>query len=191
MRRRTKLSWSHHDEVAKDPDELQEKWLDLAELNGWTREELRAHRKRQSYEEAQDQVAAQAPQAYRAARRLAQGCAPVRGVAEDERREIELEKNVRRKDLTPYELSREMVRKAKKIAPVISTVAVEKDKRGRKAAHDVPKRDVAHALGVGTSSLVRAEQHVEAVQRYPELAVVAPTQTALGATTADDLRLDK
>jgi len=74
-RRQDNLSWSHHEEVAKEPDELQEKWLDLAELNGWSQRELRAHRKRQSYEEAQDQVAAQAPQAYRAARHLAQGCA--------------------------------------------------------------------------------------------------------------------
>lgn len=41
-RRRQNLSWSHHREVgALEPDE-QDYWLDLAEQNDWTRQELRA-----------------------------------------------------------------------------------------------------------------------------------------------------
>jgi N6-adenosine-specific RNA methylase IME4 len=40
-RRRENLSWSHHLEVAAlDPDE-QDRWLDRAETNHWTRDELR------------------------------------------------------------------------------------------------------------------------------------------------------
>jgi hypothetical protein len=74
-----------------------------------------------------------------------------------------------RKDLTPYELSKELVRKAVQLAPIISTAAVEKDRRGRKAAHGSPKAEIAAALGTGTTTLVRAEQHVAAMERYPVL----------------------
>jgi ParB-like chromosome segregation protein Spo0J len=100
-------------------------------------------------------------------------------LTEDERREIELEENLQRKDLTPYELSRAIVSEAMKVAPLISTkvVEIEKPKKaGRKSTYEAPKKDVAQAIGESTSNLVRAEQHVAAVTKYPELAVVAPTQ---------------
>ncbi|MDP9478042.1 MAG: ParB N-terminal domain-containing protein [Actinomycetota bacterium] len=102
-------------------------------------------------------------------------------LAEAELREIEAEENERRKDLTPYELSKRMVRKARKEAETISTAAVEikpeaisspceeKDPRGRKSDYGVPKKDAAQAAGLSTSALVRAEQHVAAVEKYPEL----------------------
>jgi len=52
-RRRDKLSWSHHREVASfEPDE-QDEWLDRAEQEGWTRGELRkakAHHLREELE---------------------------------------------------------------------------------------------------------------------------------------------
>ena len=42
-RRREALSWSHHAEVAKlDPPD-QDRWLEQAEAEGWTRAKLRAH----------------------------------------------------------------------------------------------------------------------------------------------------
>lgn len=41
-RRRDKLSWSHHYEVAGLEPEDQDCWLDRAETQGWTRKELRA-----------------------------------------------------------------------------------------------------------------------------------------------------
>ncbi|MGQ0838800.1 LmbU family transcriptional regulator [Actinokineospora sp.] len=40
-RRRGKLSFQHHAEVASLPDAEQEKWLTKAEANGWSRNELR------------------------------------------------------------------------------------------------------------------------------------------------------
>jgi ParB-like chromosome segregation protein Spo0J len=100
-------------------------------------------------------------------------------LSEEGKREIELDENVKRKDLTPYELSREIVRQASKVAPLISTkvVEIEKPKKaGRKSTYEAPKKDVAQAIGESTSNLVRAEQHVAAVTKYPELAMVAPTQ---------------
>lgn len=42
VRRRDSLSWSHHREVAGQPEETQEMLLDLAEERHWTRAELRA-----------------------------------------------------------------------------------------------------------------------------------------------------
>ena len=41
LRRRKKLSWAHHREVAALPPEGQDAWLDLAELKGWSRARLR------------------------------------------------------------------------------------------------------------------------------------------------------
>jgi hypothetical protein len=91
-------------------------------------------------------------------------------LTEQERAEIELEENIRRKDLTPIELSKEHVRRAATVAPVISSVTEEKDPRGRKRQHAAPKEEIAKALGVGVGTIVRAEQHVEAAETYPELA---------------------
>jgi N6-adenosine-specific RNA methylase IME4 len=40
-RRRDTLSWGHHAEVARFKSDEQDAWLDKAEANGWTREQLR------------------------------------------------------------------------------------------------------------------------------------------------------
>lgn len=40
-RRRTKLSFQHHAEVARFPEKEQDEWLDLADECGWSRNELR------------------------------------------------------------------------------------------------------------------------------------------------------
>jgi hypothetical protein len=42
VRRRPKLSWSHHEEVAGLTPDEQDEWLARAEANGWTQKELRA-----------------------------------------------------------------------------------------------------------------------------------------------------
>jgi ParB-like chromosome segregation protein Spo0J len=112
-------------------------------------------------------------------------------LSEVERAELELEENIRRKELTQLELSKELVRKAVQLAPIleerrISTASVEIDRRGRKAAHGTAKVDIAAALGVGTTTLVRAEQHVAAVEKYPELNIVGMTQQG-AITTAKNL----
>jgi hypothetical protein len=46
VRRRTNLSWSHHQEIAAMKPNEQEYWLNLAELNKWSRNELRREVKR-------------------------------------------------------------------------------------------------------------------------------------------------
>ena len=83
---------------------------------------------------------------------------------------IELEENEQRKDLTPGELSKQTVRKAVQVAPAISSVIEEKKPQGRKRTYAAPKGEVAEAIGVSTGTLVNAEQHVAAMERYPELA---------------------
>jgi hypothetical protein len=40
-RRRASLSWGHHQAVAARPPDQQTRWLDAAETNRWSREELR------------------------------------------------------------------------------------------------------------------------------------------------------
>lgn len=103
-------------------------------------------------------------------------------LSEDEKREIELEENLRRKDLTPYELAKSLVRKATQVAPAlarrISSESEEKDPRGRKPQYEAPKSEVAQALGVGVARLVAAEQHVAAAERYPELQLGSVSQDA-------------
>jgi hypothetical protein len=42
-RRRDKLSFGHHAELAALPEHEQDDWLDQAEINRWSRNELRAH----------------------------------------------------------------------------------------------------------------------------------------------------
>jgi hypothetical protein len=82
---------------------------------------------------------------------------------------MELEENIRRKELTPAELSKEMVHKAVQVAPAISSASDEKKPQGRKRTYAAPKDEVAQAIGVGTAPLVAAEQHVAAMERYPVL----------------------
>jgi ParB-like chromosome segregation protein Spo0J len=91
-------------------------------------------------------------------------------LSDAELREIEIEENLQRKDLTSFEVARQLLRKVPAVAPVISSKLEEKDGRGRKATHGAPKSDIAQALGVGVAELVRAEQHVAAVEAHPQLA---------------------
>lgn len=85
----------------------------------------------------------------------------------EERREIELEENLRRKDLTPYEQARELVRKAPVVAEALAANLVTKTPRGEPRQMATPKEDVAQALGTSASSLVRSEQHVATADTYP------------------------
>lgn len=108
-------------------------------------------------------------------------------LTEAERLEIELDENLKRKDLTPYEASKRILQDAEKIEEIISTNVVEKDSRGRKSERAVPKKDVAQAIGTSTSNLVRAEQHVSAVESYPELKTAPQKQAIETAKTLDRL----
>jgi hypothetical protein len=99
-------------------------------------------------------------------------------LTEAERREIELEENIRRKDLTPYERSKDLVQLAASMATRLqdpgqtsadfSSKIDEKSPRGRPPRADADAK-LAAALGVAQSTLTLAKQHAEAVERYPEL----------------------
>lgn len=82
-------------------------------------------------------------------------------------REVELEENLQRKDLTPYERSRTLVELAPLVAARISSESEEKDARGRKSTYSAPKEAIAEALGVGVARLVEAEQHVTTADAFP------------------------
>jgi hypothetical protein len=94
-------------------------------------------------------------------------------LTEAEFREIELEENENRLQLTEREKARRfssskrIVEQAKKVAEVISTTSEEKDKRGRKSTHGVPKEEIAKSLNTSVGNLVRAEQHVETAEAFP------------------------
>lgn len=82
-------------------------------------------------------------------------------------REMELEENERRKALTDAERSREMVRKAREMAPLLSSKLEDKPSRPGRRTYAAPKADVAQALGVGVAEVVRAEQHVATMDAHP------------------------
>lgn len=88
-------------------------------------------------------------------------------LSETERREIELEENLRRKDLTPYEQARELVRKAPVVAEALAAKSAPKTPRGEPRQMAAPKADVAQALGIGETTLREAEQHVATAEAYP------------------------
>lgn len=89
----------------------------------------------------------------------------------DERREIELEENVRRKDLTPYERSKDVVALAEVAAKVlVQHTKTPNPKGGRPPKAGVSLQDVATRIGVPRETVDKARQHVAAVTKYPELA---------------------
>ncbi|MHB1418487.1 MAG: ParB/RepB/Spo0J family partition protein [Bacillota bacterium] len=85
-------------------------------------------------------------------------------------REIELEENLRRKDLTEIEKSRNMVElaniKAGQIKPSMAQRAIDKPGPNRQPNS---KRTIATELGIPRKTLTEAYQHVDAVDKYPEL----------------------
>lgn len=111
----------------------------------------------------------------RACERLGWDDIPVKQVGaltDAERREIELEENLRRKDLTPNERSRTMVRLAETAREISATEirsTPERNPGGGRPAEVGSYRDVAERIGVPVTTVHRAEQHVAAVQKYPEL----------------------
>lgn len=88
-------------------------------------------------------------------------------LTEAERREVELEENLRRKDLDAYEMAKWLVTQATDIAPIIFGNLPKKDSRGRKPKYQAPKADIAAAIGTNERDLHRAEQHVETADAFP------------------------
>jgi hypothetical protein len=85
------------------------------------------------------------------------------------RQALNLDEEQELMDLTPAELSKEMVHKAEQVAPSLPSATEGKKARGEKRHYAAPKAEVAQAIGVGTATLVAAEQHVAAMERYPIL----------------------
>ncbi|MDP9355970.1 MAG: ParB N-terminal domain-containing protein [Chloroflexota bacterium] len=93
-------------------------------------------------------------------------------LSDAERDEIELEENVRRKDLTPYERSKATVRLAEKAAEVDRArfrSESERNPAGRPEKAGSLRR-VAERIGTPAPTIHLAKQHVQAVDHYPELA---------------------
>jgi ParB-like chromosome segregation protein Spo0J len=112
---------------------------------------------------------------------------------EEDRRAIELEEDLRRKDLTPYERSKARDELAKAVAArllqasqaseELSGNADENSPRGRPPKVDADEK-VAAEMGISQGTLSDAKRHVAAVARYPEL----KRMTLHGAlTTAKEL----
>lgn len=111
-------------------------------------------------------------------------------LTEEQRREIEIEANAQRKQLTAIEASKHLAWKAQQAAAAIaakrlSAESAESPRMGRPPKQVVARSEVADALGVGETTIREAEQHVAAVEAFPELEPL-PQQTAIEA--ASELR---
>jgi len=118
-------------------------------------------------------------------------------LTEAERAEIELEENLHRKDLTPYERAKTMVQlvatarqlaqahkdKELSMAPDDFRTEAARKSRGR-PLEPGSYRDLAQRTGIPVATIRDAEQHVAAVERYPEL---APMPQADALTIAKNL----
>ncbi len=101
-------------------------------------------------------------------------------LSEDERHEIELEENVRRKDLTPYERSREIVKLANVAAGVDKQSFVKSlNEPNKNASKAGSLRRVAARVGMTAPAILNAKQHVAAVSRYPELKAILTQKDAI------------
>ena len=98
-------------------------------------------------------------------------------LTDDERREIELEENLRRKDLTPYERSKTLDNLVKKAAEVLAGSAkTDRSKGGRPSKLAVSEVAVSKRINVPQKTINDAQRHVAAVEKYPELAGLDITQ---------------
>lgn len=110
------------------------------------------------------------------------------------RREIELEENTRRKDLTPFECSKNLEERAeivaeRQIAAVETLGATPRVSGGKRGPASQPGSDkqVARELGVDPATLRHARAHVAAAEEFPVLAAPTVTQEA-AIKTATNLR---
>jgi ParB-like chromosome segregation protein Spo0J len=118
---------------------------------------------------------------------LTEIAASVRTMTEEERRDLELEIDREHKPLTDLERSKRYIAKAREAAAALeatatpeksAAVAENKKRAGGQAKKLVTKKDAAEAVGLTISQLEKAEQHVKAVDEFPDLASL-PQDTAL------------
>lgn len=116
-------------------------------------------------------------------------------------RTIELEENLRRKDLTEIEKSRNMVALAEIKAEEIRTPCVQNPVRellppsgknlGGRPERPDSQQKVAEAIGVPRQTLVEARQHVAAIEKYPILETLPKKQAIKTAREIDKLPEEK
>lgn len=89
------------------------------------------------------------------------------------RDEIELEENLQRKDLTAYERAKTVVKLAETARQVLTETCSESEQVSRPARGPSRTagslRDVAERIGEPVTNIVKAQQHVETAETYPEL----------------------
>lgn len=88
----------------------------------------------------------------------------------EDRRLIELEENIRRKDLTELERSRKKLEAAEVAGQVLSGQLARKAQQGRPSKYGVSRDEVAGFIGETEDTLRKAEKHVNAAETYPFLA---------------------
>jgi hypothetical protein len=105
-------------------------------------------------------------------------------LTDNELRMLELEENIRRKDLTEYEKSRDMV----KLAEIVKTeiqpqeeFRPESDRNPGRPSQPDSLREVARVIGVPKTTLIDAYKHTKVVEKYPELKEV-PKYKAIEAS---------
>lgn len=112
-------------------------------------------------------------------------------ISEKELRILELEENIRRKDLTELEKSKNLVElaeiKEQELREKLKVMAdsAKTNLGGRPPASGVALKDIADDIGISRETLRDAKQHVKAVEEFPALANL-PKYTA--TETAKELR---
>jgi hypothetical protein len=93
-------------------------------------------------------------------------------LSNEEKQEIELEENIRRKDLTGLERDKKIVALAEIAAAINadeeSDFRLNANQKGRPKEPD-SRRAIAERMGVDPDVIQRARTHVAAVEKYPEL----------------------
>ena len=95
-------------------------------------------------------------------------------ISEKELRVLELEENIRRKDLTELEKSKNLVElaeiKEQELREKLSTESVDKCKReAHRPINPVSIQNISKELGTPVQTLKDAKQHVKAVEEFPPL----------------------
>lgn len=117
-------------------------------------------------------------------------------ISEKELRVLELEENIRRKDLTDLEKSKnlvelaeikeqEILERTEKITTEVLSESDKTNKGGRPSKNGVPLQKISDELNIPRVSLIDAQQHIKAVEEFPELSGL-PKYKAM--ETAKELR---
>lgn len=98
----------------------------------------------------------------------------LKDISEKELRILELEENIRRKDLTELEKSKNLVElaeiKEQELREKLSTESVDKYKReAHRPINPVSIQNISKELGTPVQTLKDAKQHVKAVEEFPSL----------------------